>query len=215
MDGYSRAKRARLEASSALYTVTETSKQAQSEYLSVSSSRMETFAGHMITGVCHGLFSFVLALTVNQAKTVTQSTRNHQQTLSQEISTISRAASHLVQDGIKDDIPTGETPRKRKWQYPTDWTVTESREAVLGSWRQQRSGEQPEGAPKPLSSSSKQSVEEEVGETAVEEPPVSEPPKKIVAVEAPSPPVPAAVSEPLVDSRRRNHVGSRITRRAR
>jgi len=118
-----------------------------------------------------------------------------------------------VHDGIKDDLPTGETPRKRKWQYPTDWTVTESREAVLDSWRQQRSEEQPESASEP-SSSSKQFVGDEV-EEMVEEPPAAEPPKKIVAVEAPPPPAVAAVSEPLVDSRRRNHVGSRITRRAR
>lgn len=44
-----------------------------------------------------------------------------------------------MEQGTREDSPTGLTPRKRVWQYVDEWELTQSRSAVLKAWRQ-RSG---------------------------------------------------------------------------
>jgi kinesin family member 11 len=40
---------------------------------------------------------------------------------------------------MKEDTPTGLTPRKRVWQYADKWELTQSRDTVLQAWRQRSS----------------------------------------------------------------------------
>ena len=40
--------------------------------------------------------------------------------------------------GAKEDKSTGETPRKRSWDYVDKWERTKNRDVVLRAWREQR-----------------------------------------------------------------------------
>jgi len=48
------------------------------------------------------------------------------------------ATNNLLAKGIKDDTPTGSTPRKRKWKYTEVWSLTKSRDELLSYRKQQR-----------------------------------------------------------------------------
>jgi len=42
----------------------------------------------------------------------------------------------LVEAGTREDKSTGDTPRKRTWQYQDQWELTKNRDVVLKEWRQ-------------------------------------------------------------------------------
>lgn len=39
-----------------------------------------------------------------------------------------------MENGTREDAPTGSTPRKRAWEYDDEWELTGTREAVLRDW---------------------------------------------------------------------------------
>ena len=41
----------------------------------------------------------------------------------------------LVDQGSREDLPTGSTPRKRVWQYTDNWELTKEREAIIQDWK--------------------------------------------------------------------------------
>ncbi|WWC71280.1 uncharacterized protein I206_105233 [Kwoniella pini CBS 10737] len=47
---------------------------------------------------------------------------------------------NFLESGIKEDLPTGITPKKKNWNIPNGWERTGSREAVLANWRKRQSG---------------------------------------------------------------------------
>ena len=47
------------------------------------------------------------------------------------------ATQSLIENGLKEDTPTGTTPRKRRWDYIDEWSLTESRDILLKKWRRQ------------------------------------------------------------------------------
>jgi kinesin family protein 11 len=117
------------------------------------------------------------------------------------LESIEQASNNLLSKGIKEDTPTGSTPRKRKWQYVDDWSLTASRNELLSS----RSEKEKENL----------AVEPEVPKVGYSKPEdienVMQPTEAAYkAEEMKAGPVPL---EPLVDSRRRNT--TRTTRRAR
>jgi kinesin family member 11 len=42
----------------------------------------------------------------------------------------------LLDQGTRGDVPTGKTPRKRVWECPDQWELTEGRDNVLRAWRE-------------------------------------------------------------------------------
>jgi kinesin family protein 11 len=114
------------------------------------------------------------------------------------LESIERATKSLLSKGVKEDTPTGSTPRKRKWQYADDWNLTASRHELLRSRSENEVVEQAKVAP-----SQQRDIENEVQPTETLH--IS---SKVEGIKAE--PVPL---EPLVDSRRRNV--TRTTRRAR
>ena len=41
----------------------------------------------------------------------------------------------LVEQGGREDLPTGSTPRKRVWQYTDSWELTKDRDTVIQDWK--------------------------------------------------------------------------------
>jgi len=117
------------------------------------------------------------------------------------LESIERATKNLLSKGSKEDIPTGSTPRKRKWQYTDDWNLTASRHELLRS-RSENVAIEPESK---VSQSKPADSENEMQPTETLH--IS---NKVEGIKAENIPI-----EPLVDSRRRNVARSTSTRRAR
>jgi len=41
----------------------------------------------------------------------------------------------LVEQGSREDLPTGSTPRKRIWQYTDSWELTKDRDTIVQGWK--------------------------------------------------------------------------------
>lgn len=76
----------------------------------------------------------------------------------EDLSSMGQTMQSLMEQGTRDDSPTGLTPRKRVWQYVDQWELTQNRELILKNWRQ-RSGSLgsdtfiPENLPLPMEDS--------------------------------------------------------------
>ena len=46
-----------------------------------------------------------------------------------------KTTDSLVDQGSREDLPTGNTPRKRVWQYTDNWELTKDRDAVIQGWK--------------------------------------------------------------------------------
>jgi len=49
----------------------------------------------------------------------------------------------LVEQGSRQDLPTGSTPRKRVWQYTDEWELTKDRDTIIQGWKR-KAGQSPE-----------------------------------------------------------------------
>jgi kinesin family member 11 len=54
------------------------------------------------------------------------------------LNAIVEGKQRLIEEGIREDLPTGMTPMKRTWDYVEHWDLTKPREEVLSQWRKQR-----------------------------------------------------------------------------
>ncbi|CAA7271682.1 unnamed protein product [Cyclocybe aegerita] len=185
---HSRAKRARIEATNGVYATLEELHSKEQELLTASSKGVEAHSKQSLSWIgkqVKGAKEYEVAATKN-------------------LESIEHAASNLASKGIKDDTPTGATPRKRKWQYTHEWSLTRSREELLGALRQQQVSDQDE------------EMREESQDREVEnDAPAQE---MLESSKASTPTLEVPPAAPLVESRRRNHVStipSRSSRRAR
>jgi kinesin family protein 11 len=70
-----------------------------------------------------------------------------------------KTTESLIDQGTREDLPTGSTPRKRIWQYTDDWELTKDRDTVIQLWKRKAVQSQDDGSdlrrlPLALSSSS-------------------------------------------------------------
>lgn len=70
-----------------------------------------------------------------QAKEHVESTKHYSHTSVNHLHAIKQSTSNLVNTGIKE-VSSGNTPRKRKWQYNDQWTLTKDRDELLQDWNQ-------------------------------------------------------------------------------
>ena len=45
---------------------------------------------------------------------------------------------HLIEQGTREDVPTGLTPRKRVFEFTENWELTKGRNILLKDWRDKR-----------------------------------------------------------------------------
>ena len=76
-----------------------------------------------------------------------------------------KTTESLIDQGAREDLPTGSTPRKRVWQYTDDWELTKDRDTVIQLWKRKALKSQDDGSdlrrlPLAPSSSSSDSLEQ-------------------------------------------------------
>jgi kinesin family member 11 len=52
------------------------------------------------------------------------------------LSSAKQATQGIVEQGTREDRPTGSTPSKRAWKYVDRWDLAKPRDALLREWRQ-------------------------------------------------------------------------------
>ncbi|KAF8964705.1 P-loop containing nucleoside triphosphate hydrolase protein [Flammula alnicola] len=181
---HSRAKRARLDATGAIFVGIRSQHTIHQNLLGLTSKQTERYA------------SQTLSWLTEQG----QDTQCYEEAATKSLESIEHAASDLASKGIKDDTPSGNTPRKRKWRYDDEWTLTRSRDDLLKNWKQPEtltidgrcSRENPTEL---IDSSMAVPTSHRQSETGTGS-------KHVTKAEATKLDVPAA--EPLIESRRRN-----------
>lgn len=73
-----------------------------------------------------------------QIKDQTHAADDYETVTFKNLKSIEDAAANLANKGTRDDVPSGSTPRKRKWQYQDEWSLTRSRAELLGDWKQKK-----------------------------------------------------------------------------
>ena len=140
-----------------------------------------------------------------QAKEHAESTKYFSHTAIGHLDAIKQSASSLTNNGIKE-VSSGNTPRKRKWQYNDEWALTKSRDELLQAWNQCQT------------SSPKLELKNEDDELPT--PPTTgteniEGLESHRGVKSESSDVDVPPLKPLMDSRKRNHIPTRTSRRVR
>ena len=70
-----------------------------------------------------------------QSSKLSESVDLYSDATAERLSRTSQLAHTLVEQGARDDPPTGRTPRKRSRTYVEHWELTKSRELILKGWR--------------------------------------------------------------------------------
>ncbi len=161
-----------------------------------------------------------MILTIFQASKHEQEAERFQATASSSLTGIEGSSDSLIRDGIKDDASSGSTPRKRKWQYRDDWSLTKPREELL-----KNSKGTDAGIPEELKTvESSETIPEESRRTKIAEPRHRRTASSMSENAGPSEQTELAKvlpgkqdlptsTEPLIDSKKRNAVSVRSSSR--
>ena len=138
-----------------------------------------------------------------QAKEHAESTKYYSDTAIGHLEAIKQSASSLTNNGIKE-VSSGNTPRKRKWQYNDEWALTKSRDELLQAWIQCQTSttkmELNDELPTPPTFAGTENLDGSESRRDVK--------SESSDVDVPLP-------KPLMDSRKRNHISTRASRRVR
>lgn len=118
-DRVSRAKRARVEATDALAADTQSTYRYIQRGISSTSRNVEASTTRV----------------VGESTCLTTATNAYGSASNGHLTSLRHATQSLVQDGMREDMPTGLTPRKRSWNYEDQWELTKSRDVLLKDWR--------------------------------------------------------------------------------
>ncbi|OSX65083.1 hypothetical protein POSPLADRAFT_1133699 [Postia placenta MAD-698-R-SB12] len=111
----SRAKRARIEATDAMAAETQSGYRYVNRGVASTSRNIETSSTRILS----------------DSSSMTVAMEQYHSAAVSHISGLRQATHSIVEDGAKEDRPTGTTPRKRSWNYVDEWELTGSREALL------------------------------------------------------------------------------------
>ncbi|KAI6022678.1 kinesin motor domain-containing protein [Pisolithus marmoratus] len=125
-DRHNRAKRARVESTNTMMTDVQSELRHFQRGIASTSRNVEGF----VTRV------------VSEGVNLSNSVELYHKAASGELNTLQDMTRSLVDQGTREDVPTGMTPRKRVWEYVDKWELTKSRDILLQSWRQGHSTSQ-------------------------------------------------------------------------
>ncbi|KAF8590615.1 kinesin-domain-containing protein [Ramaria rubella] len=72
---------------------------------------------------------------MDQAANLETSTQVYYNKVASKLSNIQHATRTLLETATMEDTSTGATPHKRNWEYPDQWSLTETRDKVVRQWR--------------------------------------------------------------------------------
>lgn len=139
LDRYNRAKRARIESTNTMVTDIQSELRHFQRGMASSSRNTESFVARVASEVnsCSMLHGYgVNALTNFQSTNLANSADLYRGAVSAGMNTLQDTARSLLDQGTREDVSTGMTPRKRVWEYVDKWELTKSRDALLQSCRQ-------------------------------------------------------------------------------
>jgi hypothetical protein len=136
MDQHRRAKKARLEGLHAFAGGQEQHLKYISSNLSSLSQTTVGFVESVQTNVSLPLHSVVPPLIgLSQTSEAYTSAKTYKTAAEKSLSLLKQSYQNLSEQGNRHDVPTGSTPRKKKWQYNDHWELTEDRERILQRWK--------------------------------------------------------------------------------
>lgn len=168
LDRYNRAKRARIESTNTVVTDIQSGLRHFQRGMASSSRNTESFVARVVSEVnsCSMLHGCgVNVLTNFQSTNLANSVDLHRGVVSTGLNALQDTARSLLDQGTREDVPTGMTPRKRVWEYIDKWELTKGRDALLQSCRQGQGHSMASASATPMSETSSLSeVNEETGE---------------------------------------------------
>ncbi|KAK0197090.1 kinesin 2 [Armillaria mellea] len=117
---HQRAKRARIETTKAMGVNVQSGYRSLDRGLASTSRNTEAFVNQASS----------VASTVTDMITTMKDATNTQ------VSSLGGATRCLAEQGAKEDLPMGSTPRRKAWDYVDHWELTKSRDSLLEAWRQ-------------------------------------------------------------------------------
>ncbi|KAI6167000.1 P-loop containing nucleoside triphosphate hydrolase protein [Pisolithus thermaeus] len=120
LDRHNRAKRARVESMNTMVTDVQSELRHFQRGIASTSRNVDGF----VTRV------------VSEGVNLSNSAELYHKAVSGELNSLQDMTRSLVDQGTREDVPTGMTPRKRVWEYVDKWELTKNRDALLQSWRQ-------------------------------------------------------------------------------
>lgn len=78
--------------------------------------------------------SFALSTSVQGTDFSTKLDSYHKAS-SAHLASARQATRSIMEQGTREDVSTGKTPRKRTWNYVDEWELTESRDVIIKSWK--------------------------------------------------------------------------------
>ncbi|KAG6814360.1 hypothetical protein H0H92_010946 [Tricholoma furcatifolium] len=121
VDEHSRAKRARIEATSSMGDDIQSNYHLMQEDIASSSATLEAVTKRLATEMSH---------LGNVAE-------SYQKAVAANLSTLQTSTKTLTEHGTQEDKPTGQSPRKRTYEFVDHWNLTKPREAILRTWRRE------------------------------------------------------------------------------
>ncbi|KAG2157121.1 P-loop containing nucleoside triphosphate hydrolase protein [Suillus clintonianus] len=120
LDRHDRAKRARIETTNGFATEVQTELRHLQRGIASSSRNVEGFSGRV----------------VSESTSLSDTIEKHGNNTTSRLASLHQTARSLLDQGTREDVPTGMTPRKRGWEYVDEWELTQSRDVILQSRRQ-------------------------------------------------------------------------------
>ncbi|KAF8274997.1 P-loop containing nucleoside triphosphate hydrolase protein [Lactarius quietus] len=108
-----------------------------------------------------------------EASKAARSAQVYHKSASEHLASMRKTTESLIDQGTREDLPTGATPRKRVWQYTDDWELTKDRDTVIQLWKRKAVQSRDDGSdlrrlPLAPSSSSSDSLEQPLLSTVVQ-----------------------------------------------
>ncbi|KAI0093923.1 P-loop containing nucleoside triphosphate hydrolase protein [Irpex rosettiformis] len=136
-DNLQRTKRARMDAMDSMTADTQAGYRYMERGISSSTRSTEVVMGKISSEV-NGL---------------SQLTEAYSSSAVAHLSEIYHASQSLADQGAREDMPTGTTPRKRAWEFNDKWQLTKARETLLHEHQLQPASGSSRSVPEPRSSS--------------------------------------------------------------
>lgn len=133
----SSAKRARVTATNALTSEAETGFSGLQDGLASASKNIQMISVQISKEV-RRFFKHSSSADWEQTAALSSATHAYHSAAAAQISTLRQVTEHLVEAGTREDKSTGNTPRKKTWQYQDEWELTKGRDVVLKEWRKRR-----------------------------------------------------------------------------
>ncbi|OBZ75573.1 Kinesin-like protein bimC [Grifola frondosa] len=119
-DRLARAKRARLDATDSMAAEAQSGFRYAQQGVASTSRNIDAVSGRVLS----------------ESSGLSVVTETYHGSATTRLLSLRQATQSLMDEGMREDMPMGSSPRKRTWHYVDEWHLTESREVLLKEWRQ-------------------------------------------------------------------------------